>query len=106
MTDARQAAVTALIELARSPRWHDRADAGHGLASFTDVPAAREALLDLVLDAGDSYVTRATAAALFRKGDTGSLAVVSAATATAVDAEQLDHVYDALCEVLGVFERW
>ncbi len=104
MDDARLAAVAALIELARSPHFQDRADAGHGLVCFADVPAAREALLALVLDAGDTYVTRTTAEALLRRGEATSLAVLSAGAATA-DAEQLDQFYSALSDVHGVFER-
>jgi hypothetical protein len=38
--DARKAVVTALVRLAASPHYQDRADAGRSLASFADVPAA------------------------------------------------------------------
>jgi hypothetical protein len=103
MTGARDAALTALIGLARSPHFRDRADAGHGLARFTDEPAACEVLLELVLDAADTGVTYETATALFRRGDAGALAVLSAATAGAEDSQH-DHLHDALHTVL-LYER-
>ncbi len=94
--------MTALIGLARSPHWRDRADAGHGLVRFAEVRAAREVLLELVLDAADTAVTDATAEALLRRGDAAGLAVVCAATAAA-DDEQRDHLFSVLSDVVGVF---
>jgi hypothetical protein len=44
---------------------------------------ARGPLLDLVLDAGDTFVTRATAMALLQRHDSAGLAVVASALATA-----------------------
>src|SRR5690349_16364572 len=81
--EARRAAVAALIELAGSANYRDRADAGRSLASFAEVPEAGRTLLGLVLDAGDTFVTRVTAEALLRRQDTVGLAVVAAALAEA-----------------------
>ena len=96
--------MTALVRLAASPHYDDRADAGRALASFADVPAARPVLLELVLDPADTFVTQETAEALFRRGDAVGLAIVSAAVASA-DDEQADHLHAALHAVLGMFER-
>ncbi|ANZ42881.1 hypothetical protein BBK82_19885 [Lentzea guizhouensis] len=60
--------------------------------------------MGLVLDAEDTAVTDVTAKALLRRGDATGLAVVCAATAGA-EGEQHDHLYAALWDVLGVFER-
>ena len=44
--EARQAVVAALIKLAASPDYHDRADAGRSLASFAEInPILRPALV-------------------------------------------------------------
>ncbi|MFJ5986712.1 hypothetical protein [Lentzea sp. NPDC092896] len=101
---ARQAVVTALVRLAASPHCDDRADAGRGLASFADVPAARPVLLELVLDPADTFVTQETAEALFRRGDAAAFAIMSAAVVAAGD-EQADHLHAALLAVQGVYER-
>jgi hypothetical protein len=71
--EARRAAVIALIGLARSRDYRDRADAGRALASFAETPEAQGPLLELVLDAGDTFVTRVTAEALLRRQDTVGL---------------------------------
>ncbi|MGI5505185.1 hypothetical protein [Lentzea sp. CA-135723] len=101
--DARQAVVTALLRLAVSSDCQDRADAGRGLASFTDVPAARRKLLDLVLDAADTSVTDETTEALVRRGDAETLAIVCAGAARAGD-DHVDHLYTTLCSTLVVYE--
>ncbi|HEX5115468.1 MAG TPA: hypothetical protein VFW65_09770 [Pseudonocardiaceae bacterium] len=101
---ARQVVVTALAELARSPDHRDRADAGRGLAAFADLPVARDVLLDLVLDAGDTFVPPATTEALLRHGDAAGLAIVCAGVATA-ECERLDRLYAAVHSVLGAFEH-
>lgn len=77
--DARKAVVTALVGLAASPHYQDRADAGRGLAGFAYVPAARPVLLELALDPANTFVTQETAEALFRRGDAEGFAVMSAA---------------------------
>lgn len=102
--EARRAAVAALTRLAGSPDYHDRADAGRSLASFAEMPGTREPLLDLVLDAGDTFVTRVTAEALLRRHDTAGLAVVASALATA-DPSHADWIHTAVLDVLGVFAR-
>jgi hypothetical protein len=63
--EARRAVVAALIELAGSPDYRDRADAGRGLASFAEMPEARGPLLELALDDRDTFVTRVTAEPCF-----------------------------------------
>jgi hypothetical protein len=72
--ETRLAAVAALIRLAGSVDHRDRTDAGRGLASFAEMSEARAPLLGLVLDAGDTFVTRATAEALLRRQDSAGLA--------------------------------
>lgn len=81
--EARRTVVATLIDLAGSPDYRDRADTGRSLASFAEVPKAGKALLDLVLDTGDTSVTHETATALLRRQDTVGLAVVASALAVA-----------------------
>lgn len=102
--EERRAAVAALIRLAESPDYRDRADAGHGLASFAEIPEARVSLLGLVLDAGDTYTTRVTAEALLRRQDSAGLAVVASALADA-DPNHADWIHTAVLDVFGVFSR-
>ncbi|NEA46697.1 HEAT repeat domain-containing protein [Streptomyces sp. SID10815] len=64
MTSGLEAALTETS----SPSWTQRVRAGRGLASFTDVPEAAEALVRLLLDVEDTVVTRQTAEALARVG--------------------------------------
>ncbi len=100
--EARHAVVATLIGLAGSPNYRDRADAGRSLASFAEVPEAGKALLDLVLDAGDTFVTRETVTALLRRQDTIGLAVVASAL-TAADANHADWIHTAVLDVFMVF---
>jgi hypothetical protein len=103
-SEARRDAVAALVRLAESSDYHDRADAGRSLASFAEMSEARGPLLDLVLDAGDTFVTRATATALLQRHDSAGLAVVASALATA-DLDTADWIYTAVCDVFTVFSR-
>jgi hypothetical protein len=100
--DLRRAAVAALVALAASPHYRDRADAGCALAGFAELPEARGPLLDLVLDAHDTLVTRETAAALLRRHDRFGLAVVARGLAQA-DDNQADWIDTAVHDVLAVF---
>jgi len=102
--EARRAVVATLIGLAGSPNYRDRADAGRSLASFAEIPEAGRALLDLVLDAGDTFVTRVTAEALLRRQDTVGLAVVCSALAAA-DPNHADWIHTAVLDVFMVFSR-
>jgi hypothetical protein len=82
-SDRRHAAVVALVELGRSQRYRDRADAGHGLAGFAEEREARRPLLELVLDRGATFVTRVTAEAVLRGRDRIGLAIVASALVVA-----------------------
>ncbi|BEL07020.1 hypothetical protein Q0Z83_052110 [Actinoplanes sichuanensis] len=99
---ARRAVTIALIELATSRDVSDRADAGRSLAGFVADPDARAALVDLLLDAADTFVTRVTAEALLRRQDTAGLAVVATALAGA-DSNHADWIQTAVLDVFGVF---
>ncbi len=94
--------VVMLIGLAGSPGYRDRADAGRCLASFAEMSEARGPLLDLVLDAEDTYVTRATSEALLRRHDSVGLAVVASALAVAGD-DHAEWIDAAVLDVFGVF---
>ncbi|MFE6082721.1 hypothetical protein [Streptomyces virginiae] len=97
--DARRAAVRALDALARSDEWRDRADAGHGLAAFAEMPEAVGPLLRLV--AGDTLVTRRTVQSLLRRMDGAGLSVVASAMAVA-DARHGDWIHTAVLDVFGI----
>ncbi|MGW6559107.1 hypothetical protein [Streptomyces hydrogenans] len=88
--------------LARSEDWRDRADAGHGLAAFAETPEAVEPLLALVLDPGDTYVTRRTAESLLRRKDRAGLTIVASALAVAQD-NHADWIHTAVVDVFGIF---
>ena len=100
--EARRAVVAALRGLAGSGDFRDRADAGRALASFAADPEARVTLVDLVLDARDTFVTRVTAEALFRRHDVAGLSVVASAFGRA-DANRADWIHTALRDVVTVF---
>lgn len=102
--EARRAAVAALIRLTGGTDHHDRADAGRGLATFAEMPEAKEPLVGLVLDADDTFITRATAEALLRRQDSVGLAVVATAL-TQADPNHADWIHAAVLEVFGVFSR-
>ncbi|MFE9693471.1 hypothetical protein [Micromonospora sp. NPDC005806] len=85
----------ATITAASSPRWSDRAKAGHDLARRAERDDIAELLLRLLLDEHDTAVTDATSHALLRRDDTHGVRLVAQAVAGAND-EQLDHVYAAL----------
>jgi hypothetical protein len=102
--EARRAAVIALIGLAGSHDYRDRADAGRALASFAETPEARGPLLELVLDAGDTFVARVTAEALLRRQDAVGLVAVASALAAA-DSNHADWIQSAVLDVFGVFSR-
>jgi hypothetical protein len=102
--EARRAAVTALITLAESPDYRDRADAGRSLASFAEMPEARGPLRNLILDAHDTFVTRATAAATLRRQNSAGIATVAAALAAA-DPNHTDWIFTAVLDVYRAFSR-
>ncbi|MFF3676158.1 hypothetical protein ACFYYS_19595 [Streptomyces sp. NPDC002120] len=98
----RYASVMVLIELARSRDYRDRADAGLALAGLAERPEAVGPLLELVLDTGDTFVTRVTAQALLRRNDVVGLSIVASALSTA-DANHRDWICTAIMDVLGIF---
>lgn len=100
--DRGRAVVTALIELAASDSYQDRADAGRALANFATATESQEALLRLVLDANDTFVTRATAEALLRRQDTAGLTIVAEALVSA-DFQHRNYIHDAVTAVYMVF---
>ena len=100
--DRRQPVVTSLIDLAASDDYKDRADAGRALAVFAEAAQARETLLRLVLDRGDTFVTLTTAEALLRRQDAVGLAIVAEALASA-DAQQSSYVEEAVSAVFTMF---
>ncbi|WP_418955287.1 hypothetical protein [Streptomyces tritici] len=100
--DLRRPAVVALGALARGDDWRDRADAGHGLAAFAEMPEAVEPLLALVLDPHDTFVTRRTAESLLRRKDRAGLAIVASALAVA-DDNHADWIHTAVVDVFGFF---
>lgn len=101
-SDLRRAAVVALAELGRSHDWRDRADAGHSLAGFAEMQEAVEPLLELVLDAGDTFVTRRTAEGLLRRKDRAGLTTVASALAVA-DSNHRDWIRTAIVDVFSIF---
>jgi hypothetical protein len=100
----RRGAVTALVHLAASRDYRDRADAGSALASFAEQTAARKLLVQLVLDTADTFVTRVTAQALLRRQDSIGLSLVASALATA-DPNHTDWIHTAVVDVVGVYAR-
>ncbi|MEE1805122.1 hypothetical protein [Streptomyces sp. BE133] len=93
-----------LRELGRSHDYRDRADAGHGLAGFAEMQEALGPLLELVLDAGDTFVTRVAAEAVLRRKDRIGLAVVASALAVA-DSNHSDWIHTALHDVFSIFSE-
>ena len=102
--DRRHAVVVVLGELGRSHDYRDRADAGHGLAGFAEMQEALGPLLALVLDAGDTFVTRVTTKALLRRQDRIGLAVVASALAVA-DSNHSDWIHTAVHDVFSIFSE-
>ena len=100
--DQRRSAVVALGELGRSHDYRDRADAGHGLARFAEMQEALGPLLELMLDPGDTFVTRVTAEAVLRRKDRAGLAIVASALAVA-DENHSDWIHTAVDDVFSIF---
>ena len=103
-SDRRHAAVVALRELGRSHDYRDRADAGHGLAGFADMQEALGPLLELVLDPGNTFVTRVTAEAVLRRKDRSGLTIVASALAVA-NPNHSDWIHTAIVDVFGIFSQ-
>jgi hypothetical protein len=98
----RRSAVAALIELAAGDDYRDRADAGRALAVFAEVTEAREPLLRLVLDGGDTFVTLTTAEALLRRQDLAGFAVIAEAL-TSADVQQHTYIHQAVTAVFMLY---
>ncbi len=103
-SDRRHAAFVALRELGRSQDYRDRADAGRGLAAFADMQEVFGPLLELVLDPGDTFVTRVTAEAVLRRRDGIGLRIVASALAVA-DWSQSEWIHTAVRDVFGIFSE-
>ncbi|MCW8101686.1 hypothetical protein [Streptomyces tauricus] len=97
----------AALAAASSPSWSQRVRAGRDLASFADLPEAAEALVGLLLDVGDTAVTRQTAEALVRVGTVAAVRLIALAVAEA-DDQQADWlqtgVHDAFVGPDGALE--
>jgi hypothetical protein len=102
--DARSAVVAALLGLAGSSDYRDRADAGQALAVLAERPETTQPLLRLLLDPDDTFVTAATAAALLRRADGIGLAAVAHALAGA-DDNHADWLYTAVQNEFSVYEN-
>ncbi|MEU5547054.1 hypothetical protein AB0G85_32455 [Streptomyces sioyaensis] len=101
-SDLRHAAVVVLGKLGRSQDYRDRADAGHSLAAFAEMQEALGPLLELVLDPGDTLVTRRTAEALLRRKDRDGLTIVASALAVA-NPNHSDWIDTAIVDVFSIF---
>lgn len=88
-----------LVEMARSPRWSDRARAGQALAENVGDPDADALLTDLLLDMADSAVIAKTANSLLERGDAPSWRVYFRAWNLA-DSSQADQLMGALSGAL------
>lgn len=102
--DGRRAVVSALSALARSNDYRDRSDAGSGLAGFAEMREADSALVSLLLDPEDTFVTRRTADALLRRKDAVGLRIVAAALAVA-DDNHADWIESTVVDVFGIYSR-
>ncbi|TDC59914.1 hypothetical protein E1258_16385 [Micromonospora sp. KC207] len=100
--EVRRAVVAELQRLANSPNFRDRADAGRALASFADMPGVQQPLQQLLLDAADTFVTRATAEALLRQEDAAGLAAVASAL-TSADDNHADWIHTAVRDVFTIY---
>jgi hypothetical protein len=95
-SDNRLRVVAALIELAGGDDYRDRADAGRALATFADEAESRAALLGLVLDGRDTFVTRVTVEALLRRHDAAGLGVIAEALTSGADLPHQTQISDAV----------
>ena len=91
--------VESLARLAASPAYIERAGAGCALAAFADTAAAEAVLLRLVVDEGDTFVSRRTAAALASRRDLVGFSILARAMLRA-SPNQLDWV------TTGVDDAW
>jgi hypothetical protein len=100
--DARRAVVAALLQLAESRDYRDRADAGQAMAAFSEIPEARQPLQQLLLDAADTFVTLTTAEALLRRNDAAGLTAVAVALAEA-GSNHADWIHTAVHKVFTIY---
>lgn len=66
------------------------------------MPEAVEPLLRLVLDPGDTFVTRQTTQGLLRRKDRVRLTIVASAVAVASD-NHADYIHAAIVDVFSIF---
>ncbi|MFI5893772.1 hypothetical protein ACIA5D_27090 [Actinoplanes sp. NPDC051513] len=100
--DRRSPVVTALIQLADSGDYQDRADAGRSLANFAEATESREMLVRLILDVNDTFVTRTTTEALLRRQDAAGFTIVAEALLSA-DFQHRTYIHEAVTAVFMVF---
>ncbi|MEU9859888.1 hypothetical protein AB0D99_03375 [Streptomyces sp. NPDC047971] len=102
MKDLREQGLRHAIAEADAPAWHIRAAAGRRLAAAPRIEIVAGVLHRLLLDAQDTGVTSATAAALLARRDLAGLRAVLAARAVASD----EGTADQLAAELDCDPRW
>ncbi|MEV2231869.1 hypothetical protein AB0H69_25345 [Streptomyces phaeochromogenes] len=85
----------ALTNLA-APAWSVRACAGRRLAAAALSDELVDILLRLLLDPDDTAVTKDTAEALLKRGDTPGLRCILVALSRVTTTCTMDHLWDAL----------
>lgn len=93
-----EAALAEALALASSRKFEDRCRAAPMLVGLLDQSQARTALLHLLLDAEDTYVTELAAEALLRDGSPAAVAIFAKGWMLADEEDTLpqmnDHLYD------------
>lgn len=102
--DGRRAAVAALVELAQSTDYRDRADAGDALAAFAEDSRAWRVLVAGLATDEDTAVTLRVAESLLRRIDDPRLSAVAAGLARA-DPGHADWIYTAITNVFMISAR-
>lgn len=96
--------MAALVDLAQSADYRDRADAGDALASLAEDPRAWQILVAGLATDEDTAVTLRIAESLLRRLDESGLSAVAAGLARA-DPNHADWIYTAIGNVFVTFAR-